>query len=381
MPVKPDVASVGRPATVPPAQVPRSTLRSLPNWSSSDHRCSEFLSPSSSHSPCSFLLSPWLHLCRAPLPPLCTTGYCDIHCHSHRCHFHHPSSPAHSPSHHSFCTVRNPPRRPLQVCRAVGCPSLHTTAAQWASVPSTVQVEDATVAPLHPRCSHNADIPVVQSPLHPVVQFVFAISIAPVLVVWSMTLYPCLETARGRLADGRRHREPLFCRSLLWFGPVQLSSSLGARWGCARRVHGPRQLFNPARSPSSLCPRNTVPFDGNSTHRPAFPLRRPVGSHGRETGFLFHSSILSSPIPGVADLQSLRWRLVSGVICVCSFYALCRCPCGVLAHIGRFCTSCLTHPSRVTNVACLGTPMCGFPFSSLVGRDKLIPPLFPSLRR
>ena len=33
---------------------------------------------------------------------------------------------------------------------------------------------------------------------------------------------------------------------------------------------------------------------------------------------------------------------------------LCRCPCGVLAHIGRFCTSCLTHPSRVADVACWG---------------------------
>ena len=47
----------------------------------------------------------------------------------------------------------------------------------------------------------------------------------------------------------------------------------------------------------------------------------PVGSHGREAGFLFHSSIVASPIPGTPDSQSLRWRLISGSLCVCSFYA------------------------------------------------------------
>ena len=47
----------------------------------------------------------------------------------------------------------------------------------------------------------------------------------------------------------------------------------------------------------------------------------PVGSYGREAGFLLHYSILASPIPGTPDLQSLRWRLISGSLCVCSFYA------------------------------------------------------------
>ena len=47
----------------------------------------------------------------------------------------------------------------------------------------------------------------------------------------------------------------------------------------------------------------------------------PVGSHGREAGFFFHSSIVASPVPGTPDSQSLRWRLISGSPCVCSFYA------------------------------------------------------------
>ena len=47
----------------------------------------------------------------------------------------------------------------------------------------------------------------------------------------------------------------------------------------------------------------------------------PVGSHGREAGFLLHCSIVASPIPGTPDSQSLRWRLVSGSLCVCSFCA------------------------------------------------------------
>ena len=51
----------------------------------------------------------------------------------------------------------------------------------------------------------------------------------------------------------------------------------------------------------------------------------PVANYGRESGFLVHSSIHSFPIPKIADLQSLRWRPVSNVICVCSFFA---------AHVG-----------------------------------------------
>ena len=62
-------------------------------------------------------------------------------------------------------------------------------------------------------------------------------------------------------------------------------------------------------------------------HWALFPLTRlsrydgPLGSNGREAGFLFHSSIDASCIPGVEDSQSLRWRLVAGAICVCSFHA------------------------------------------------------------
>ena len=48
----------------------------------------------------------------------------------------------------------------------------------------------------------------------------------------------------------------------------------------------------------------------------------PIGSHGREAEFLMlHTSIVASPVPGTPDSQSLRWRLVSGSLCACSFYA------------------------------------------------------------
>ena len=36
---------------------------------------------------------------------------------------------------------------------------------------------------------------------------------------------------------------------------------------------------------------------------------------------MLHSSIMASPVPGTPDSQSLRWRLVSGSLCVCSFDA------------------------------------------------------------
>ena len=44
----------------------------------------------------------------------------------------------------------------------------------------------------------------------------------------------------------------------------------------------------------------------------------PVSIHGREAGFLFHSSEVASPIPETPDSQSLRWRRA---LIVCSFYA------------------------------------------------------------
>ena len=59
----------------------------------------------------------------------------------------------------------------------------------------------------------------------------------------------------------------------------------------------------------------TLPVDQS------FRYDGPLGSFGREAGFLFHSSIDASCIPGVEDSQSLRWRLVAGAICVCSFHA------------------------------------------------------------
>ena len=57
-------------------------------------------------------------------------------------------------------------------------------------------------------------------------------------------------------------------------------------------------------------PMSSLPVDQ------PFRYGGPIGSHGREAGFLFHSSIVATPIPG-----TLRWRLISGSLCVCSFYA------------------------------------------------------------
>ena len=62
-------------------------------------------------------------------------------------------------------------------------------------------------------------------------------------------------------------------------------------------------------------PMSSLPVDQ------PFRYDGPIGSHGREAGFLLHSSIVATPIPGTPDSQSLRWRLISGSLCVCSFYA------------------------------------------------------------
>ena len=66
------------------------------------------------------------------------------------------------------------------------------------------------------------------------------------------------------------------------------------------------------------------------THAPAFaalpndqPYRYdgPCDSGGSEAGFLFHETVTATSIPGLPDTLRIRWRLMSGRICVCSFYA------------------------------------------------------------
>ena len=70
----------------------------------------------------------------------------------------------------------------------------------------------------------------------------------------------------------------------------------------------------------TLCVHETQsPLMGTLPVDQPFRHGGPVGSHGRQAGFLLHSSIVASSIPGTPDLQSLRWRLIWGSLC--SFYA------------------------------------------------------------
>ena len=45
------------------------------------------------------------------------------------------------------------------------------------------------------------------------------------------------------------------------------------------------------------------------------------GSRGREAAFLIREGVVSTPIPGVQDSVSMRWRIFGESVCVCSFYA------------------------------------------------------------
>ena len=56
--------------------------------------------------------------CTSPVHPLCSTGYCDSHCHSHRCPQHRPSVPQPIPP-----VGSSRPARPPLTCRASGCSS------------------------------------------------------------------------------------------------------------------------------------------------------------------------------------------------------------------------------------------------------------------
>ena len=86
-----------------------------------------------------------------------------------------------------------------------------------------------------------------------------------------------------------------------FMGLVSCLDQLGLQVLCVQETQSPHMSSLPVDQPFR--------YDG------------PVGSHGREAGFLFHSSIMATPIPGTPDSQSLRWRLISGSLCVCSFYA------------------------------------------------------------
>ena len=47
----------------------------------------------------------------------------------------------------------------------------------------------------------------------------------------------------------------------------------------------------------------------------------PSESYGREAGFLIRSGVCCTPVPGIQDSVSMRWRIFGGVVCVCSYYA------------------------------------------------------------
>ena len=46
-----------------------------------------------------------------------------------------------------------------------------------------------------------------------------------------------------------------------------------------------------------------------------------VGSGGREAAFLVRAGVCGSPVPGVADSTSVRWRVFNNAWCICSYYA------------------------------------------------------------
>ena len=121
---------------------------------------------------------------------------------------------------------------------------------------------------------------------------------------------PLSQSGNGQGAVRRRTTPSSIVHSF-WFGAVQLSSSLGARRSCARRVCDPRQLFGQARSPSFLCPGNSVSLDGNSSHQPALPLRRPCWKLGISVpllnSFVSHSKDCGSPVFPLASPVCACW--------------------------------------------------------------------------
>ena len=80
---------------------------------------------------------------------------------------------------------------------------------------------------------------------------------------------------------------------------------------------GSGELLEPFNCACCLCARNS----GSDSVGQPFRNDGPLGNNGRETSFLFHTSITSSSIAGNENSPSVRWRLVASAMCVCSCYA------------------------------------------------------------
>ena len=209
------------------------------------------------------------------------------------------------------------------------------TVALWASAPPTARVLRATTDDHSLPNSPAADVLTVQSQLHQVALLVSATFTAQASVVCSTIPCPCRQTIRERLGE-RRRRDPIFSRSVCWFGAVQLPSVVGTPRYCPRWVHGPCQLPDQLALHTISFQETQSPLMGTLPTDEPLWYDGPVGTNGCEVGFLFHSSVDACPIPGSADQKSLRWCLVAGATCVCSVLrSTCRhrnrCTCGILA--------------------------------------------------
>ena len=151
-------------------------------------------------SSCSFLFPSLLHLSRAP------SAAQGIMTFSHRCHFSHLSSSA-RPTH--------PPNTPSV---RSGDSSSFLPCSWLPFALSTVLVEGGRrrtpPSPMQPHCRHSG----WTEPTPPCCPVGFCnLHCHQPSLCGPRPSFPVGKRPGGRLADGRRHREPLFCRSLFWF--------------------------------------------------------------------------------------------------------------------------------------------------------------------
>ena len=135
------------------------------------------------------------------------------------------------------------------------------------------------------------------------------------------------ETA-GVRRRGRARREPLslsrpplrqpLLTAFAQLNTRRLLSSSGEVHGA---FHGLVRIFTHS-SVGVVCVQETCTpqFPCLPDDQP-FRYDGPENSHGREAGFLIHQNVPATRVPGLVDSLRIRWRLVSGSVCVCSYYA------------------------------------------------------------
>ena len=126
------------------------------------------------------------------------------------------------------------------------------------------------------------------------------------------------QTARGRQSGERWTRNPS--------SESRYVASINARrlWQRDQSVHDGFRVFSDfllENHVGVVCIQEVFAGDFRLPSDQPYTYDGPVGSGGRKAAFLVRAGVCGSPVPGVADSTSVRWRVFNNAWCICTYYA------------------------------------------------------------